>query len=162
MAKKFTFAQQMMPVDLLKPATDAAGRTSTRISLKNVGLCNILVHIDQGNAATIALSIFQSQDIAGTARKALVNACPIWANLDTVTNDTMVRQTDAVSFTTDAAVKQKQVLFELDPALLDVANGFDCIDITTGASNVANLTEAQAFLSGLRYEQQTPPTARLD
>lgn len=162
MAKKFTLPHQMKLVDALKPATDAAGRTSTRISLKTCGLCYIIFHCDQGNAATITLSVFQSQDIAGTARKALAVNAYIWANQDTVATDTLVRQADGVAFTTSAVVKQKQVIIEIDPAILDVANGFDCIDFTTGASNVANLTEAQFLLADLRYQQTTPPTALLD
>lgn len=162
MSKKAWLLHEVKLLELLKPAADAAGRTSTRFSMKHAGLATIVVHIDQGNAATIALSIFQSQDVAGTGRKALANAVPIWANLDVAAAEAFTRQTDGVSFTTDAAVKQKQVVFVVDPVLLDVANGFDCVDLVTGASNAANLTEAQAFLSGLRYAQDTPPAARID
>jgi hypothetical protein len=57
-----------------------------------------------------------------------------------------VRQTDAANFTTDAGVKTKKVIFEIDPAKLDVAGGFDCIRIVTGASNAANITAAQVFI----------------
>jgi hypothetical protein len=34
------------------------------------------------------------------------------------------------------------VVFEIDPASLDVANGFDCVYLSTGASNAANITAA--------------------
>ncbi len=159
---KFTLPHQMKIVEAITPATDAAGRSSAAVSLKNYGKVYILLHITQGNAATIAITPMQATAIAKTGGKALTNAVPIWANLDTSLTDTLVRQTDAVSYTTDAAVKNKQVLIEIDPANLDVAGGFDCIYFTTGASNAANITQAQFFLCDARYQQATPPSAIID
>jgi hypothetical protein len=66
-----------------------------------------------------------------------------------------------VSYTTDAGVKNKIVVFQIDPATLDIANGFDCIVVKTGASNVANITQA-VYLLDERYQQATPPTAIAD
>ncbi|KQS79833.1 hypothetical protein ASG25_21840 [Rhizobium sp. Leaf384] len=156
---KFTFPQQMKLVEALPPAADAAGRSSDIVSLKNAGKAYVKVHLAQGNAATVALAIMQATDVAGTGAKPLANAVPIWANLDTSLTDTLIRRSDAVSYTTDAAVKNKQVIFEVDPAQLDLANGFDCIYLTTGASNAANITQAEFILVDLRYQQSTPPSA---
>jgi hypothetical protein len=77
----------------------------------------------------------QCSAVAGTGAKA-IPATPIWTNLDTSVSDTLVRATDAVSYTTDAGVKNKMVVFEIDPAALDVAGGFDCIRCNTGASKL--------------------------
>lgn len=159
---KFTLPHEMKLIEGIAPAADAAGRSSDIVSLKNAGKAYILIHITQGNAATIALTPMQAQDVAGTGAKVLANAVPIWSNLDTSLTDTLIRRTDAVNYTTDAAVKNKQVVFEIDPALLDVANGFDCIYFTTGASNAANITQAEFLLVDLRYQQTTPPTAITD
>jgi hypothetical protein len=159
---KFSLPQQMKIVEAIAPAADAAGRSSDIVSLKNVGKAYILIHLTQGNAATVALTPMQAQDVAGTGGKVLANAVPIWSNLDTSLTDTLVRRTDAVNYTTDAALKNKQVLLEIDPALLDVANGFDCLYFTTGASNAANITQAQFILCDLRYQQSTPPSGILD
>lgn len=159
---KFTLPHEMKLIEGIAPAADAAGRSSDIVSLKNAGKAYILVHITQGNAATIALTPMQAQDVAGTGAKVLANAVPIWSNLDTSLTDTLIRRTDAVNYTTDAALKNKQVVFEIDPALLDVANGFDCIYFTTGASNAANITQAEFLLVDLRYQQTTPPTAITD
>lgn len=145
----------------LNPATDAAGRTGAYVSLKNTNVAFIAVHITQGNAATVAVSINQATAVAGTGAKALANPVPIWVNQNTATNDTLVRQTDAVSFTTNATLANKMVVFQIDPALLDVNNGFDCVAVVTGASNVANLTQAVYYLDS-RYNQVTPPTAVVD
>lgn len=159
---RFTLPQQLKVVEALAPAADAAGRSSDIVSLKGAGKAYILVSLTQGNAATVALTPMQAQDVSGTGAKVLANAVPIWSNLDTAASDTLVRRADAVNYTTDAAVKNKQVIFEIDPALLDLNNGFDCVYFTTGASNAANITAAVFLLGDLRYAQETPPSAIID
>lgn len=147
--------ESLKVVEALGPAADAAGRTSVYVSLKNVQKARIAVHINQGNAATVALTPKQASAVAGTGSKVLANVVPIWADQDCAASDTLARQTDAVNFTTDAGLKRKIVIFQIDPVSLDVAGGFDCIAITTGASNAANITAAQ-FLLEMRYEGDTP------
>jgi len=129
-----TFVEEYKLVQLLQPATDAAGRTSAYVSLKFASFATIIVSIAQGNAATVAITIEQASAVAGTGSKVITN---------------------------DAGVKNKQVCFQIDPADLDIANGFDCICIKTGASNVANVTAAVIVLND-RYKQATPPSSILD
>lgn len=148
-------------VQALAPAADAAGRTGDYVSLKNVNRAYIVCSITQGNAATIALEPKQAQAVAGTNVKVLANAVPIWANLDTAASDALAAAAAAVNYTTDAAVKNKVVVFQIDPEVLDVANGFDCITIVTGASDAANITEA-LFVLNMKYQQATPPAAITD
>lgn len=159
---QLTIPQSMKIVEGAPNAADAAGRTAKRISMKNVGRATIVVTISQGNAATVALALRQAQDVAGTGDKALANNVPIWANLDTAATDTLVRAADGVSYTTDAGLKNKQVIFEVDASMLDVNNGFDTLTVTTGASNAANITGVLYILHGLRFQQASPPTAILD
>lgn len=148
-------------VEAMPNATDAAGRTGDYVSLKNAVMAYVEVAITQGNAATIALTIEQASAVAGTGTKVITETVPIWSNLDTAASDTLVRRTSAVSYTTDAAVKNKIVIFQIDPATLDIANGFDCITVKTGASNVANLTGARYWIQSA-YQQATPPAAITD
>ncbi|MEN6567193.1 MAG: hypothetical protein ABFC57_12935 [Veillonellales bacterium] len=147
-------------ITALAPAADAAGRTGAAVSLKNVNRAWVLFNVTQGNAATINLSVQQAASIAGTP-KALTNATQIWANVDVSANDTLVRQTNDVSFTTDAGVKNKLVAFQINPTELDTANGYDCITVVTGASNAANITSAM-FILDMKYQEATPPTAVID
>ena len=98
---------------------------------------------------------------AGTGAKAGPTV-PIYAALDIATTDVMARQTDGASLTTDAGVKEKVIVFQVDAAALDTNNGFDCVGLTTGASNVANITQAMAYLVGGRYASPTPPSALAD
>lgn len=157
-----TIPNQMKVVEAFAPAADAAGRSSDIVSLKNVSKATIIVNLTQGNAATVALTLMQAQDVSGTGAKALANTVPIWSNLDTAATDTLVRRTDGVAYTTDAAVKNKTVIFEVDASQLDVNNGFDCLYVTTGASNAANITQGTFLLHGLRFQQATPPSAIID
>ena len=162
MSASFTLPEQAKLVEALTPAADAAGRTSDWVSLKNAHKAYVVVSMDQGNAATVLLSLLQAQAVAGTGVKAGPDV-PIWANLDCAASDALVREaTDADTYTTDAGVKHKMVVFEVDPAKLDVAGGFDCIAVSTGASNAANITAALFVLTPLRYAASTPPSAIVD
>lgn len=140
------FPENLVPVTLAAPAADAAGRTSAYISLKNAAKVYIVAFINQGNAATILLSPLQATAVAGTSSKVVANAVRVWANLDTAASNVLARATDAVNYTTDAGVKIKWVVFEIDRTKLDVDGGFDCVAISTGASNAANITSAFALV----------------
>lgn len=157
-----TIPQQMKVVEGAPLATDAGGRAGKVVSLKNAGKVTVIVQITQGNAAVVPLTLMQAQDVAGTNGKALANTVPIWSNLDTAAGDTLVRRADGVAYTTDAGVKNKQVIFDVDASQLDVNNGFDCFYVSTGASNVGNLTSILYLLHGIRYQQATPPSALVD
>lgn len=159
---KFHLVENAQIVSLLKPAADAAGRTSRYVTLKNGERAFIVVTLDQGNAATVLLSPLQASAVAGTGSKAVSAPVPIWAAQDIATSDQLARQTDATTFTTSAAVKEKTVVFQIDAASLDVNNGFDCVGISTGASNAANITSAVAYITGARYQQVTNPSAIVD
>jgi hypothetical protein len=154
-------AEQAKWVEGLPPAADASGRAGDYVSLKHYEGVWVVVHINQGHAATVALTPFQASAVAGTGEKA-IPAVAIWANEDCVTSDALVRQTDAANFTTSAAVKDKVVMFYIPATALDVAGGFDCVCVKTGASNAANITEASYILVGSRYAQATPPSAIVD
>jgi len=159
---KFQIPENGRVIPLLKPAADAAGRTSRYVSLRDCTRCTIVVYVDQANAATIALTPKQATAVAGTGAKNLAKNVQIWAALDVATTEVPARATDGTSYTTDAGVKEKIVVFEIDTAALDVDGGFDCIAIATGASNVANITSAFAVLSGVRYQQAAPSSTLAD
>jgi hypothetical protein len=142
---RLNIPQSLTPYNLLAPAADAAGRTSAYLSLKGASRAWIVVYVGQGNAATILLSPLQASAVAGTGSKAIAPA-RIWTKLDEAFT-VFTAQTEAATYTTDAAVKSKFVIFEIDPSkVMDVANGFDAIAISTGASNAANITSAVLWI----------------
>lgn len=163
MARQFSLVAQARPISLLVPAADAAGRTSGYVSLKNAHKAYIVAHLAQGNAATVALSLMQATNVAGAGAKAIANVFPIWSNLDVSASDALVARAAAASYTTDAALKNKVVVFEIVPeAVLDVAGGFDTVALVTGASNAANITSAMLLIVPGRYQQATQPSALVD
>ncbi len=143
----------------IEPKTDAAGTTGDYISCKNAHRVWIVGHITQGNAATITIGITEAATVAGGSAAAVTAVVPIWANLDCAASDTIVRRTDAATYTTDAGIKHKIVIMEWDPA--KHTSGLDCITVTTGASNAANLVSFQYFIE-TRYPQDNPPAAITD
>ena len=157
---RLSIPQDLALYHLLAPAADAAGRSSSYLSLKNAVKAWVLAYIEQGNAATIALTLQQATAVAGTGSKA-INAARIWTKLDEAFTD-FTQQPEAASFTTDAALKKKLVVFEIDPAkVLDVANDFDCLRVTTGASNAANITSALLLVQP-RHQGATTPSPLTD
>lgn len=136
-------------VNAIKPQAGGS-LTGAYISLKNVITAFVKVHIDQAAAAVVAITIEQATAVAGTGTKAITKLVPIWVNLDTAASDVLVAATPAVAYTTDAGVKIKLVIFEIDPATLDIAGGFDCITVKTAASSALNITAATYELD-LRY-----------
>lgn len=161
MARQFSLIANAKIVELLAPAADAGGRTGAKyVSLANAHKAYVIAHITQGNAATILLSVLQATSAAGGGSKAISAAAPIWSALDTATTDALVARTAGTTYTTDAGVKNKVVVFELLPeAVLDMVNSFKYIGFSTGASNAANITQAMMYLVPIRYNQATPPTA---
>jgi hypothetical protein len=161
MSKQFQFSYQCPTISLLGAAADAAGRTSTYKSLRNCsGKVYIKCEVNQGNAAQVTFTPLQAQDSSGTGSKAIPSV-PIFYNADTSASDTLVAQTAAASFQADATTsKVKFVVFEFDPAELDMANGFNHIAIQTSASNAANITQAEMQYLG-RYQQAAPPASEV-
>lgn len=150
-----TIPEEILPVTMLVPAADAGGRTSSYFSLKGAEKAYIVVYMNQGNAATVALTPAQATAVAGTSTKA-ISATRIWVNQDAATAVAFTKATEAASYTTSAAVKHKIVIFEVGPYCMDVGSGFDCVAITTGASNAANITSAMLYIVP-KYAGATAP-----
>jgi len=161
MPSPFSLVDQAQTVELLAPAADAAGRTSVYVTMKSAHKAFIVCHLTQGNAAVVALNLLQAQDVAGTGSKA-GPAVRIAADLDAAAGDAFTQETPANTFSTDAALKNKIVIFEVPAEALDLANGFRTIAIETGASNAANITAAIAILTPERYAGDSPPSALVD
>jgi len=158
MARQISMPYQFPPVALLPPAADAAGRTSAYRDLANALKAWVVVHVNQGNAAQVTLSILQGQDVSGTGSKA-VGVMPIWLTAATATSDALAVQTAATTFQTSAGTTDKIVVFEITPEMcMDLVNGFHTIAVQTSASNAANITEAELFIYGSYQGASEPST----
>lgn len=148
---------------LLAPAADAAGRTSSKYaSLKNAHGLSIMCYVNQGNAATVKFTPLQATKADGTGSKGLSANATIYVNLDESAGNVWTRVTDGKDYTTDAATKVKWVRFDIDPDALDLANNFDCVGCSTGASNASNITSVFAVLGPVRYAGATNVNALAD
>jgi hypothetical protein len=151
MSDTFVISETAKIVNALSPAADAGGRTGVWISTKSLQKVFILCQVNQGNAATVQFSLLQAQDVSGTGSKA-GPPVPVWTNLNVGAADLLTYQGQAAStYTTDAALQTKLVIFEVDPGWLDVAGGFKDVTVSTGASNAANITAAM-FVCWPRYK----------
>ena len=140
----------------------AAVATSLPISLKGVsGKLYVVCNVYPAGGAAMALVPQTDALVAFGSAAVLTTAVRIWANQDTATSDTLVEQTAAVNFTTDADVNPKLVIFEIDPA--ELAVGEDCFRISV--TNVPNGDAvAVTYIYEPRYANRgsTSPTAITD
>lgn len=140
--------EHIIPVSLtLGPVTTNAGVTTKYISLKNVHRVVAVFHLKQAVGHATGIDPVQATAVAGTGVKAITKTVPIWANEDVATSSVMVRKTDAITYDVTNDVKSKIVTMEIDPAGLDVANGFDCVGFTLDDSSQAtNFVSAVAYI----------------
>jgi|ERR1700674_1650585 len=164
MSAPFRLWENAIVTNLLPAAADAAGRTSSYVSVRHGHKAYLVCGVNQGNAAPVAFTPLQATDSSGTSSKA-ITAVPVTLNNDTSTatgTDQNVVQTAAAGFTTDASLKNKLVMFEIEPSeCMDINNTtkpFEHIAIQTGASNAANITDAYLVVMPLRDQRQNPPT----
>lgn len=131
--------------------------TADWIKLTNANGCLITILNYDGGATSPVFTVHEGATGAGTT--ALAVAWPIWINLDVATSDTMVRQTDAITYTITctASTLSMVVQFYIPAAILSA--GCDWIQLGSTAGNVASYVCATYQLVGARYQQETPPTA---
>jgi hypothetical protein len=152
-------------VQLIQPRTTTGGFTSDYVSLKNCKKATMIIELTQAAAHATNFALSQAYAVAGTGAKVLTNECKIWANEDVATSDTLVRQTDAKNYTVAADIKNKTIVFEVEPSIcmdINASTPFDCLAVV-----VANSAEATNFVSitailETRYPQATPPAAITD
>lgn len=161
MARQFSLPVNTKIVQMFAPKTTNASLTSQVITLKNAHRAWVVFEFTQavGHATTPTLK--QATSIAAGTNKAGPTV-DVWSNEDTAATDTLVKQTAGASYAVTNDVKNKEVVFEIDPSRLDVANGYDCVYFTIATSSQAtNFVSATAYIQHA-YQQATPPSAILD
>ena len=164
--REFTLPEQAPFTGILDPAADAAGRTGRWVSCKTSHKMYLIAYINQGSATAVTLNIQQATNVSGGSAKNITNNVRIWACVNIGSTDLLVRQTDATSvssvvYTTDTGTNAKIIVFEIDPATLDLTNSFVYVTLITGASSASNITSAIAVSTPARYEGTNPPSLLL-
>jgi hypothetical protein len=116
------------------------------ISLKNVRACDVVVQVLNGTTVTgSAITLKQASAVANTGEKAL--AFTTYYRISDPANSVAVTAVAASSNTfTTATTNSLLLLYRIpvDPASLDIANGFDCIRAGTG--DAANTTVCVSYV----------------
>jgi hypothetical protein len=146
-------------VQAFAPKTTNAALTSQVITVKHAIKVWLVLHFTNAVGFASVPTIKQATDIAA-GTNAAGPTCRIWLNEDTATTDTLVAQTAAASQATDAVIKNKMVVFEIDPASL--TDGYDCVYCTIATSSQATNFVSGEWVIQTNYQQATPPSAILD
>ena len=159
----YKLPEAVKPVQLAQPQTSNGGVTSDWISLKNAIRAFIVCEMTQAVGHATKLTVNQATLVDGTGTKVLTNNCRIWANEDVAATDIQVRATDAKDYTVTNDIKNKQVIFEIEPAAcMDIPGGFDVIGVDVADSSQAtNIVSITAYLE-MKYQADPPPSAILD
>lgn len=149
--------EDVMIVEAIAPI-DATGsaHTGNHISMKNASHVTIIIQTGAWAAGTSAVTLQQSTVVAGTDDKALGFSW-MWTN-DGATGAAALTKTAVTANTFNLDTALSMYVIEIDADMLDVDNGFDCIELnlaTPGAN--ADLVSACYILSGTRYEGDTTP-----
>ncbi|MEY4634802.1 MAG: hypothetical protein RJA55_600 [Acidobacteriota bacterium] len=159
MALPMSLPENAKIVELFNPKTTNASLTSDTISLKNALKAWAVFNFTQAAGHATTPTLRQATDVAnGTT--AAGPTCRIWVNEDTAATDTLVAATAGASVAVTNDIKNKMVVFEIDPASL--TEGYDCVYFTIATSSQAtNFVTATMYIEP-RYQQATPPTAITD
>ena len=122
------------------------------VSLKNYQQVTAIVSFK--NATTVtgsAIGLRQATAVAGTSAKTLAFTT-MWANIDDASSVALTETAvSSNTFTTDATNSKTGVyIIEVNADDLDVDNGFDCFQVTTGNATAATI-EVTYLLGGARY-----------
>jgi len=149
-------------VQALEPKTTNAAITGDYVSLKNVITGTVVVNLTQEVGHATQISLYQAKDVSGTGAKPLTNSVPVWANEDVSLGDSLIRQNDGVSYTVANTAKNKQVVFHIDPARLDVNDGFTCLNVRIGASTQVTNFACAEFILDSKYAGDVPSSVVVD
>ncbi len=157
----FSYPNEVKSVQVAAPQIGVPGAvTSDVVCLKNVHKAWIEVNLNPVGGAALLLTPQRCPDVTPSANAVLVTAVPIWVNDDTATSDALVRQADAVNYTTTADANPKKVIFEIDPAELGLTGAgvpYDCIRLVTGALPNTDMIQINVVCQ-MRYQSCPPPT----
>jgi hypothetical protein len=151
-----TFPENFKLVQGIEPRVGAAGAlTSDTISLKYAQKVFIVIDIRDTNGDALLLTPQRDISVAAAASVALANNAKIWVNANVAASDLLVRQADALNYTTAATATNKQIVIEINPDSLGMnaatpAVAYDCINLLTGAVAATTTISVDFFVQG-RY-----------
>lgn len=157
-----TLIEKYKVVQAVEPKTTNAAITGAYVSLKNVINATVVVNLTQAVGHATVVSLYQAQDVSGKNAKPLTNSVPVSANEDVSLGDSLIRKADGINYIVANTAKNKQIVFHIDPARLDVNDGFTCLNVRIGASTqAANFASAEYILDS-KYAGDIPSSVVVD
>lgn len=153
------FVEQAQIVPFFVPTNLASGNvTGDVVSMKNASRCTIIFLAGVGAASQDpVITVLQAKSVAASNSKALnftrVDVKQASA-LTAVGTFTAVTQSAANTYTSDTSGEtQKLWVIDIKAEDLDVANGYDCVQVTVADPGTnSQLATAIAILWGSRYQ----------
>jgi len=143
-------------------AASVTGDTADAINLENAN--GVLIIVQHGGTADndITLTVHEgataAEAAAGTYPLTTKSEFQIWINTATASADTLVRQTDALTYVINSdAGGAYLICFYVAGSCL--TNGRSWISLGFDAGHASNFLSVLYILDGGRYSQTTPPTA---
>lgn len=162
MASNFTLPENCKMVEMVAPAVGAgAVITSDYINLKNAHKAWIVIHYADGNGNTVTYQPIKATATTPVGNISITTAVKIWSNMDTATSDLLVERTAATSYQQTNAVKNKIIVFEIDPEALGAT--YDVIAFSATTPAAGEYIQAMCYIQP-RYAGRvlTSPTALTD
>lgn len=144
------------------PVTTNGGVTCDYVSLKNVLRAWIVLQFTQAAGHATGIDPRRATAVAPTGAAAIVALPKIWANEDTAASDTLVAQTDAITYNVDAEISKKIVIFEIDPRNGDFDEDYDVLGCLIDDSSQATNFVSGLYILETKYPSATPPAAITD
>lgn len=119
-------------------AANALATSADWIDCKNALKVYVWCKHSGTNDTDLTIELQEATDVAGTSAADITATMPIWADSDAgSSSDTLVRQTDAATYTIDpAAAGSSLVCFQFDPSKF--SDGFDCLRIKGNGGDASN------------------------
>lgn len=122
------------------------------VKLDKAHNCFIVVNVAEGDAQDYTLTIRETD---GSTPQDLDNTVPIWQISDASDVDNeLERETDAKEIDITAGTNDLLVVFQIDPAKLDLADDYHSVTLrVTSAGDASNQTvSATAYIQPARYK----------
>ena len=154
---------QEMKIAVLHDPNEGPTGDGNAINVGNAHQVYVVVNCAQNAAAGLQI-IPERNDAAGTGWIAFANNVKIWTCADTATVDTLVRQADAVNFTTAAAADDTMTVLQINPDSLGLHTAgtndpITQIRVRLVQGDAGDVASVVAFLVP-RYQQATVPEVR--
>jgi len=132
--------------------------TSAWVSLENAaGVLITVIHYYGGNTSEV-LTVHEGTTAAGTTAITTKAEFQIWIATDLATSQTLVRQTDGITYTINTGSGKNQMVCFYVPAS-NLSQGYSWVQLGATGGHAASITTVLYQLDGGRYQQTTPPTA---